>query len=279
MKPKPSDSGATTFSMDWPREAGLADSFVAEVERKLRKKNRRRMKTVTTSLVVVAALALASWLIPVLRSTETLNTPFAKRQLVQLSDGSTAELNADTELRSDFRYGRRTIRLDRGEAFFAVAKDTAHPFVVTTPAGDIRVTGTAFNVRVAGNDQVVVTLVEGKVVVKPVHAEATELLPSTQAAFTSYHAGLRRLDPTDVDRATAWRRGEIVLDGLTLAEATEALSKFHGIAITVSSDVSQLKPGGTFPLDDLQGFLSALETALSVKVLGRGDGSYSIIAK
>ena len=63
----------------------------------------------------------------------------------------------------DFRYGRRFLRLEQGEVFLSVAKDAASPFLVDTPAGRVRVTGTEFNVRVVAGSRLEVTLLEGEV--------------------------------------------------------------------------------------------------------------------
>jgi transmembrane sensor len=47
-----------------------------------------------------------------------------------LADGSTARLKAGAEIAEAFSSGERRVRLLRGEAYFAVTKDAARPFLV-----------------------------------------------------------------------------------------------------------------------------------------------------
>lgn len=282
--------------LDWPRAAGLADEFMARVEIRLNRKKRQRRRLISGGAALVAFAAALLWAVPYVRDTATVETVAARRQTLALADGSQAELNARTSLRTDFRYGRRIVRLDRGEAFFAVARDPEHPFLVETPAGTIRVTGTQFNVRLADTGATEVTLLEGSVTVQgltgenrdsrvsdpplaplpPVKSEWS-LLPGQQIRSDDGRA--RTLTPAELENTLAWRTGRLALDGLTLAEAAGRLAAYHGIRIEVAPDVAALRPGGTYPVEDLENFLRAFENALTVKVLPRGDGSYRIIAR
>ena len=254
--------------MDWPRDSGLADEFLSKVDEKLRKRSKRRKRVIATGSSITLALFIAFWLVPTLRYTDKVVTETAHRQTLALKDGSSAELNARTLVETDFRYGRRIVRLERGEAFFSVAKDTAHPFRVETPVGAVEVTGTQFNVRLSGQ-KLEVTLLEGGVKV----GQMATLSPGQQFETSR---GITALSSAELERATAWRTGQIMLDGLTLAQAAARLSEFHGVEISVAPAVSKLQPGGTFPLDDLPGFLEALETALPVQVIPRGEGAFTI---
>lgn len=67
---------------------------------------------------------------------------------VQLPDGSKVWVNSDSKLSypETFKGSTREIFLE-GEAFFDVVKDPKHPFIVHTSGLDIKVLGTAFNVK------------------------------------------------------------------------------------------------------------------------------------
>ena len=287
--------------LDWPREAGLADEFLARVEIRLNRRKRRRRRLLSGGVALLAFAGALLWAVPYVRHTATVETVAARRQTLALADGSQAELNARTSLHTDFRYGRRLVRLDRGEAFFAVAKDPEHPFLVETPTGTIRVTGTQFNVRLAETGATEVTLLEGSITVgaglprdaspsnselrtsnselrTPI-SEARSIALSPGQQLNTAHAAARTLTPTEIENTLAWRTGRLALDGLTLAEAASRLAAYHGLRIEVAPDVAALRPGGTYPVDDLDAFLRAFESALTVKVLPRGDGSYRIIAR
>ena len=97
-------------------------------------------------LGLAAAVAAGVVLAPVM-SGQRYRTLVGEIRRVPLADGSMAAINTDTTLDVRFQKTERAVKLDRGEAWFQVAKDRTRPFVVA--AGDIRVqaVGTAFSVR------------------------------------------------------------------------------------------------------------------------------------
>ena len=76
-----------------------------------------------------------------------------ERKSFQLPDGSKVMLNAGSSLRIPVGFNRsgREISLE-GEAFFDVARDGSKPFVIHTSRMDIKVLGTAFNVKAYPGD-------------------------------------------------------------------------------------------------------------------------------
>lgn len=264
---KPSPACNALF--DWPREAGKVGAVLRNMEAKLKQRRRRRWQAGGAAAV---ALFAAIWGVPYFRSTGTIATPAAQRSSIALADGSTAELNARTALRTDFRYGRRTIELTEGEAFFSVAKDPAHPFLVRTPAGTVRVTGTRFNVRLAAG-RAVVTLLEGAVAFE--HAGgAIALMPGDQ--LDSATARPQALTEAQLASELAWRTGNLSLSGLTLAEVAARYATYHGKVIEVAPEVGSLRLGGSCPLDDLPGFFEFIRESADVEVITRRDGAHLI---
>lgn len=120
----------------------------------------------------LAAAVLYLWPLTHLTFTaeKSVRSEFTTQQrenrTVELSDGSTLALGADSRVRTEFHEDARQLTLEHGEAFFRVKHDRSRPFVVT--AGDFRVTavGTAFNVRTA-SERVVVGVAEGVVDIDP----------------------------------------------------------------------------------------------------------------
>jgi transmembrane sensor len=82
-----------------------------------------------------------------------------------LEDGSTIRLNRDAKVAVDYSTAERLVRLSQGEAAFAVAKDTARPFVVAVAGVTVRAVGTAFNVRY-DEKAVDIIVTEGRVAVR-----------------------------------------------------------------------------------------------------------------
>lgn len=97
-----------------------------------------------------------------------------------LSDGTSVWLNSQSSLRYPVRFTGdiREVELE-GEAFFEVAGNPDKPFMVRTGDYDVRVTGTAFNIRSYYAGRTSTTLVEGSVAVE-VNGQTRRLLPGQQ---------------------------------------------------------------------------------------------------
>ena len=84
---------------------------------------------------------------------------------IQLPDGTQVWINSGSKLtyESSFRNNTREVYLD-GEAYFDVVRDPKHPFIVHTSNIDIKVLGTAFNVKAYDLDKTIeATLIHGSI--------------------------------------------------------------------------------------------------------------------
>jgi transmembrane sensor len=196
----------------------------------------------------------------------TFATGAAQRQVVTLTDGTRAELNARTTLRVQLRGAERRVWLEGGEVFLTVARDAAKPFVVETAAGQVRVTGTIFNVSAYAPDSLGVLLLEGGVEATPAGGASRRLEPGDELVVAAGRAELRRLDAAALADALAWREGRIVFHDTPLASALARFAHHHAREIEVAPAVENLGLGGRFVLDDLDGFLRDLPVALPVTV-------------
>ncbi len=275
--PRSNASSAGQPPLEWASRPDKVGRLLADIEGKLDRKRRRRARTVRAAAGVLVLAAIGFWAVPYARDTEKIATAAAHRETVALADGSTAELNARTEVRTDFRYGRRTLRLDRGEVYLEVAKDPRHPFLVETPGGVVRVTGTRFNVRLGGDGKPEVTLFEGAVGLQRDGVSFLNLLPGQQ--FDGTRNEVHVLSKAELANVRAWQEGRLVLDGLTLGEAVNRMAAYHGREIEVAAAVASYRMGGSCALDDLDGFLAFLPRAVSVQVVPRGNGSFRILAR
>jgi transmembrane sensor len=212
------------------------------------------------ALVAAAALAVVLWQGRPQDQFQNIATPVAQRQEITLKDGTHIELNAQTAVVVELTADARRVRLAGGEAFFTVAKDPARPFYVETPAGSVRVTGTEFNVRTETAASLEVTVLEGSVQVRPGGTAAAESLMAGDR-LTWEHAKLGRSKPSPAELASAlaWRQGQIVFAGMPLREALARYARYHGRNLTATDEAGQVPVGGSNSLDDLDGFLEALE--------------------
>jgi transmembrane sensor len=87
---------------------------------------------------------------------------------------------------------------------------------------------------------------------------------------------IRPLSPADLDNALAWRQGQIVFDGVPLREALARFARYHGCGITTTPAAGELRVGGRYSLDDLDGFFAALEQVLPVHVSRNLNGTVQV---
>ena len=198
-----------------------------------------------------------------------------EQKVATLDDGSRIALNTDTRVGVQFDDSRRRITLEKGEAMFEVAHDAARPFVVI--AGDTRVQaiGTVFIVRRTGDD-VVVTLIKGKVAVtpdQPPAGRATEamLMLRPGEKLTEPADGPIRIEPESVEVATAWRRGQRIFRETPLGSAVAELNRYGGPVIMVDDPrIAALPISGVFTTNAAD-FAEAAATLHGLRVEKEGD--------
>ncbi|MDI1250369.1 MAG: FecR domain-containing protein [Lacunisphaera sp.] len=226
------------------------------------------------ALSAAAAVALVIWLGRPATQFEHLATPAAHRSTLTLADGTRVELNAQTSLAVELDGRERRVRLAAGEAFFTVRKDATRPFTVETPAGSVRVTGTQFNVRTDAAVPLEVTVLEGSVQARPTGANGAAAAPLALAAGDQLAAGtVTHLSVDALNRALAWRAGQCISVDMPLREALARFARYHGRGITATPDAADLLLGGSYSLDDLDGFFSSIEEVLEVKVTRNLNGT------
>lgn len=221
-----------------------------------------------------AAFILPNWSMPPVGGT-VYSTSVGGFQRLPLEDGSRIELNTDTKLDVAFGANERRIELDKGEAFFKVAKDRRRPFVVLV--GDYRVTavGTAFSVRL-NSDHVDVTVTEGRVRVNRVSKESTStkpmLLPAGHVVTATPEAMLVKVAPPDsLEQSLSWRDGLLIFNDRPLGEVAAEFNRYNRRQLIVDPTAANIKLGGTFRATNLDGFIRLLQQGFDVRATAAAD--------
>lgn len=229
------------------------------------------------SILALAGTAMAASLVGSafwLAGAERYNTQVGEIRRVPLADGSVAAINTASRLRVALGAARREVTIDQGEAWFQVAKDAGRPFVVEAGAVRVRAVGTAFSVRrFDSGAEVLVT--EGVVETWTVGAETRVVrLAAGQRAFVAEDRGIREeaAAPSSIDRALAWRGGNIDLSGDRLADAIDELNRYNRRRIVLADPaLGGERFDGVFRTDDPEGFALAVRGSLNVPVTIQGD--------
>lgn len=210
----------------------------------------------------VAVAALGAGTILWNRSTYA-ETGVGERRIVQLPDGSRAELNTDT--RVAWRLGDMLhFWLERGEAAITVAGAMRHGFVARAATIKADLMDGRYNLRLHSEVPTLVTF-SGRARVTDGRGIGATVMPGH--ALTDEKAGLTdiALSSAQLARAGAWQRGEIILDGMTLADALEDFNRYLQIRLElVDPAIAGLRLGGRFNTDDPEAFLRALHDAFGI---------------
>lgn len=157
---------------------------------------------------------------------------------VVLSDKSEIWLNADSKLQFpvNFRGGERRVILS-GEAYFKVAHDAKHPFVVETDLGNVRVYGTEFNVkRYADEKEIKTTLVDGSVgfCKKDDRENYIKIKPGYQVSYENGGDAIVR--KVKIDNEIAWKGKQFRFERCPLDEIMNDVMRWYDVDITFGDE-------------------------------------------
>ena len=238
---------------------------------------------VSAGLLGTAVAVVAVALVMPGRKADAVATTVAQRRQLTLADGSRVELNANTSLIIENGRSERRVRLAAGEAYFVVSKDPGRPFIVETPAGSVRVTGTVFNVRTDAATELEVTVVEGSVQVRPdgdSSREPRKIGPGDCLSASGGAVTLRRLSGPAIEDLLAWRQGAIVFNGTPLSDALARVGRYYGRSLSASPAAAGLKLGVRLSTDNLEEFLRGIEqSSLNVRATRDSSGAVMIILR
>lgn len=186
-----------------------------------------------------------------------VTTGMGEHSRVSLPDGSLLTLNAQTTVRYNLADGKRQVSID-GEAFFEVARDPEHPFVVSANGMTVTCLGTSFDVRNYSDESTAsVVLRDGKVRVNARDADLT-MEPGSRVLMDRQTLALSKHTVTPSDY-TAWLNGEIKFNNQTLEEIAAELSRNYNIDLVITSnELRQERFNGYLGRSSLRNILDVL---------------------
>lgn len=167
--------------------------------------------------------------------SSTLSVPDGKTYCVTLSDGTIVWINSHSQITfpSVFTGNERRITLS-GEAYFKVAKDVVHPFVVESGNIETKVLGTEFNVRNYREEPSNITLVEGSVQVKTSNHSPVRLLPGQNMEVSPN--GRIDVENVDIREYVEWKSGFFYFDNKTLTEVFRIIGRYYNVSVMCSNE-------------------------------------------
>lgn len=201
----------------------------------------------------------------------TLSTAKGETYILTLPDQSKVWLNTASSLTYNaalMEHGVRRVKLS-GEAYFEVAKDKAHPFIVESGNQQVEVLGTHFNVNAYQNEKVFrTTLLEGSVKVSE-NGQTRIMVPGIQAVNSG---GDIKLSKADTELAVAWKSNNFIFDRLDIKEIMRTIERWYNVEVIYKEEITP----GTFwgsvsRFDNVSKVLISLEATGNVhfKIEGR----------
>ncbi len=200
------------------------------------------------------------------------STAVGGHEKIAFADGTKVELNTDTVLRARMTTAERTIWLEKGEAYFQVKHDAAHPFVVMVGGRRVTDLGTAFLVR-RDEGRMELAVVQGRVRFDAGETKQTAMLtPGDVVTASGNTVSESKKSQSALFNELGWRRGVLVFDNTTLAGAVEEFNRYNAQKIVITDPAAaRLAMVGTFPIHDVTAFTDAAQDVFKLHVENRGS--------
>ncbi|PHQ62523.1 MAG: iron dicitrate transport regulator FecR [Maribacter sp.] len=201
-----------------------------------------------------------------------LSIPYGKQFQLTLSDGTLVHLNAGSSLRYPVKFleGKSREVFLVGEAFFDVAKDEAHPFIVNAMALNVEVIGTQFNVSSYPEDHSSqVVLVEGSVGLytkdQNSSAEKVVLTPGHMGEWNKTKEEFS-IQKVNINQYTSWRKGELMFRNSTFKQMLKTLERHYNVVIlNKNKEVEEILFNASFKQEPIENILSYFDEVLGLE--------------
>ena len=204
----------------------------------------------------------------------TLYVPRGGEYRLVLADGTKVWLNAESSLRYPEVFGDKREVVLTGEAYFEVAKDSLHPFIVNTEKQSVEVLGTHFNISAYPEDIVYTTLAEGRVKVNS-GSVFVVLDPNEQAVIIT---GQENIEVRKVDASlfTSWIKGKYEFKNTELESIAAQLSRWYNVDIRFADEtLKHRRFAGIVYRDEELGFaIEVIERVANVRFIRENDLIY-----
>lgn len=207
----------------------------------------------------------------VLNQLNTVSTPNGGQWQVNLPDGTQVWLNAASSLTYPVSFNQlpnRKVKVT-GEAYFEVAKDNRHPFIVESGNQSIKVLGTHFNINAYSNEPTLkTTLIEGSIQLSTTQ-KVVMLKPGEQATLTKTKISIAKID---IEPVIAWKDGDFIFKDIDFKSTMRQISRWYDVEVIYKTEPVGFTPGGWISRSkDINTVLKIMESTEHVhfKVDGR----------
>ena len=222
----------------------LRDKLFARIKEETLGKEVRPLRIIPWKWVaaILLPVCVAFFTYYLLDSSPTAETPFivkagkGDKATIELPDGTNVVLNSASQLSYMNNFGEKVRRVQlNGEAYFKVAHDEKHAFIVQIGDLEVKVLGTSFNVSAYEDAKdVTVVLLEGKV---GVYAQKISHIMKPGDKI-EYNKATHKITATQVhpNDYIEWTKGNMYFEKESLENIMKTLSRIYDVEIRFDSN-------------------------------------------
>ncbi|HEX2922111.1 MAG TPA: FecR domain-containing protein [Bacteroidales bacterium] len=212
-------------------------------------------------------------------SLTTVYAPMGSRVSFNLPDGTTGMLNSGSSISYSMPFqDNRSVDL-KGEAWFDVKHDEAHPFIINTPASNIKVLGTSFNLS-AYPDEGYVELVLNRGKVEFLNRQNNEKVILNPAERLVLQNGKMTKTTIDTTIYNGWKEGKLIFRGDPMGEVAKRIMRWYNVDVVLADkQLESYSFRGIFKDDKLEDILAflAMTSPIEYEIIPREilpDGTF-----
>ncbi|MBO9560038.1 MAG: FecR domain-containing protein [Caulobacter sp.] len=258
----------TRFARAEPVAAPLTPPLTAKV---IPLRPTRRAWAWSAGAAIAAAFVAGAVLVPskgLIGGRETTYvTGVGERRAIALEDGSRIDMNAASRVTVRYDRHARRIKMDDGQVFFDVAKDSNRPFLIAAGDTQVRVVGTQFDVR-RRDGQVGVKVQRGLVEVRPnMASDATpfRLRPGQGLSHQEGQTDDAKLQPVAVEEIAGWRQGRLIYRDQPLSQIAGDMNRLFPRPVKLGdARTANMRLSGVLIVDEQDAMVDRLSHLLPV---------------
>lgn len=272
MRREPSFDAAGRQSLEMSKNAVLREIG--------RSGKRASARVVALRLVSTAAVVLFIFASFLLWKQHSFNASLMSRMvetqtkagdttLVKMPDGTMITVSGSSCLAYPMAFSNKNRKVAlSGEAYFSVAHDAKHPFVVEGNGFDVTVRGTKFNLRTRqGDSQSTVWLDEGVVDIRSAKTgDRLTLKPGQQAQINAETGKLRVSQANRNGIKISWLGRKMSFKNTPLHDVLGTVCANYGLTLDMAKDINDLPFTGTLPNNSISEVVKTLEIVYKVKI-------------
>lgn len=185
--------------------------------------------------MVVAFIVRFNWVhkseVPVTEWSIIASNDYKKK--VELADGSVIWLAPHSSVRYYPAFAaQRSVILDKGTAFFTVAKDEAHPFSIAVNRQQVRVLGTAFTIARKDTVDLHLLVKEGTVAL---NNQKGQLIVHGGEQVSTFNAIAGNIETTPAMTADWWLQQQVRLFDVPLGELLNNIEAYYHVKLNTGN--------------------------------------------